>query len=364
MRRVHTAAGGGYDVLIERGLLARCGEVLADAMGARQAALVADDRVLALHGETVRRSLESSGWRASVVTFPAGERSKRLDTFASIVEGIAEAGLSRSDIVVALGGGVAGDMAGFAAACYMRGIRYAQLPTTLLAMIDSSVGGKTAVDLAAGKNLCGAFWQPHVVICDPCALSTLPHEEQICGIGEMIKYGIGFDAELFDELEARGVDLYSSLASGDDEPASRLIERCVAAKAAIVSADERDGGERQKLNLGHTAAHAIERLSDFGISHGRAVAIGLGIVARAAVKRGLLAPDVRDRLESMLSAFGAGDAVRWSAREMADAARSDKKRRGGTMTIVVPTGVGRCELMDIPAGELESFFADGLGGEL
>lgn len=341
-----------YDAVIERGSLRRCGELIASAIPSREVVVISDDMVDALWCGAVHSSLKESGISASKIVFPHGESSKTLDTITAIAEQLGESGLTRSGAVVALGGGVVGDMAGFAAACWLRGVRCVQIPTTLLAMVDSSVGGKTAVNLRSGKNLFGAFHRPSLVIADPDVLASLPDDAMIDGLGEVVKYGLGFDADL---LERASLGSFRSACSDAED----LIARCVAIKARIVEQDEHDDGERQKLNLGHTAAHAIELLSDHAISHGRAVAIGLAIVARACTARGILAPKALTQLERALDRCGLPSECPYSAGDLADAARNDKKRRSATMTIVIPTAEGSCALHEMPAYELESFFADG-----
>ena len=350
MRRISIETGHHYDLLIGSGPLDRCGEEIARVVTPCAAAVVTDDTVDALYGEAVERSLRKAGFSAVRIVFPHGEASKNMGTLSHVLESLAGAGLTRSDLIVALGGGVVGDLAGFAAACYLRGIRFVQIPTSLLAMIDSSVGGKTAVDLAAGKNLAGAFWQPELVLCDTTLLSTLPGCYRLDGLGEMIKYGMGFDAQLLSMMREGG---------WEREPEA-MVARCISIKAAVVAADERDQAERQKLNLGHTAAHAIERCSGLGITHGRAVAIGTALIARACVKRGMLSHEALALLEEALDRCGLESRCAFSAQELAAAAVNDKKRRGDSITLVLPAAAGSCVLRPMPAAELEGFFADGL----
>ena len=265
MNAVQVKASREYDVLIGAGLLDRCGELIAAVHKPCTAAIITDDTVNALYGERVEASLAAAGYKVVRFVFPHGEENKNLMTFAAAQNFLAENRLSRSDLVVALGGGVVGDLAGFVAATYLRGIRFVQLPTTLLAAVDSSVGGKTAVDLPAGKNLCGCFSQPSLVLCDYETLSTLPEETFAEGCAEVVKYGVLADEGFFSALEEKGV-------KGEEEA---VITRCVSIKRDVVCADEFDNGERQKLNLGHTVGHAIEQNSNFSVSHGAAVAMGM-----------------------------------------------------------------------------------------
>jgi len=350
MKTVHVNASREYDVLIGAGLLGRCGELIAAVHKPCTAAIITDDTVNALYGDTVERSLASAGYRVVRFVFPHGEESKNLMTFAAAQNFLAENRLSRTDLVVALGGGVAGDLAGFVAATYLRGIRFVQIPTTLLAAVDSSVGGKTAVDLPAGKNLCGCFSQPSLVICDYETLSTLPEETFADGCAEVVKYGVLADAALFAFLEERGV-------GGKEES---VITNCVSIKRDVVAADEFDHGERQKLNLGHTVGHAIEQRSNFGVSHGSAVAMGMGIIARAAAKRGLCAQEVPQRIEALLEKMHLPVRTAYSAEELLEAAMRDKKIRGGTIELVVPREIGKCELYKIDVADLAAWIQEGL----
>lgn len=343
MKTVHVAAGKPYDVLIERGLLSRAGEVLKAIAGrARTAAILTDDTVDALYGDTVAQSLQQSGFRVCRCAIPHGEKHKTLTEWAGMLAFLAENRLTRTDAIVALGGGVVGDMAGFAAASYLRGISFMQIPTTLLAMVDSSVGGKTGVNLPAGKNLVGAFCQPCAVLCDPETLNTLPAEVFSDGVAESIKYGVLGNEPLFELLS-----------SGDWRARQEhVIETCVAAKAALVQADERDTGCRQLLNLGHTLGHAIEKCSGFDISHGHAVAIGMVYAARIAIGLGVCAPGVETALVSALTRNALPTQAPYSAEQLCAVALSDKKRAGGTLTLVLPEAVGRCTLYPVPVDEL------------
>jgi 3-dehydroquinate synthase len=253
-----------------------------------------------------------------------------METLNAALEFFAASRLTRSDLVVALGGGVTGDLAGFAAAVYQRGVRFAQLPTTLLAAVDSSVGGKTAVNLRAGKNLTGAFHQPEIVVCDTDCLRTLPEAELGNGLAEAIKYGVLCDRALFDRL------------SGGCPPAlmSELIEACVRHKSFYVSKDEKDNGDRRFLNLGHTIGHAAEKCSGFTIPHGRAVAAGMAMIARAGERLGLTEPGTAAEIERALFQNGLPVTADYEATALLAAARSDKKLEGDEITLVVPRRIG------------------------
>ncbi len=342
MNTVHVCASRSYDVKIGAGLLATIGqEVRAVTTGS--VLVVTDETVAPLYLAGVYRSLTAAGLRVFTASVPAGERSKCLEYYVNLLNILAAKNLTRTDAVVALGGGVVGDLAGFAAATYLRGLPLVQVPTTLLAMVDSSVGGKTAIDLPAGKNLVGAFHQPSLVLCDPQALDTLPEATFRDGCAEVIKTAILFDPMLFAHLRERGTDF-------DRE---YVITRCVECKRDVVCADEFDKGERQKLNLGHTIGHAIEKCSDFSVSHGQAVAIGMAMMARA------FYPNPAE-IEDVLRAFGLPTETEFDAQSLANAALSDKKRAGDTLTLVVPRAIGGCTLEKIPVTELQAVIEAGM----
>ncbi len=350
MRTVEIRTAPSYQVHIDSGLLAQCGTFVAEIHDPCLVALVTDSFVDMIYSSVVIRSLEKAGFRVAKFVLPAGEKSKSLETYMRLLSFLAERGITRSDLIVALGGGVVGDLAGFAAATYLRGMDFVQLPTSFLAQVDSSVGGKTAVDLPQGKNLVGAFWQPRLVLCDVKCLTTLSPETLADGLGETIKYGMIADAEILRMLQGSGLS---------DQP-EEVIARCIQIKADVVEADERDNGPRQLLNFGHTVGHAVEKYSRYTMTHGRAVAIGMAVVTRACVKRGLTDRTVLETLESLLRSNGLSDRCTLSAAELAQGALADKKRRGETITLVLPKELGRCVLSPIPTSELEAFFQDGL----
>ena len=344
MRCVEVRAGRPYEVFIGRGLMDAAGGMIVEALGGtRMAAILTDDTVDALYGARVEQALSESGLRTCRFAMPHGEAHKTLATWEKMLAFLSEQGMTRADAVVALGGGVPGDVAGFAAACYQRGVDLVQIPTTLLAMIDSSVGGKTGVDLGGLKNQVGAFHQPRLVLIDPDALSTLPAATLSDGAAEAVKYGVLGDTELFERL-SRG---------GWTEDAEWVIERCVFHKAALVAADELDRGSRQLLNLGHTLGHAIEKCSGFRFSHGQAVAVGMIYAARIARSMGLCGPEVEADIAAALTAGGLPLSAPYGAAELAAAAMADKKRAGGEIPLVLPRAIGRCELRRVPAAELE-----------
>lgn len=349
MKIITVNASQKYDVIIGNGLLKNAGEICAERIGVCKGAIITDSTVDALYSEILESSLKNAGYEITKFVFEAGEKSKNADTLINILEFLAESELTRSDCVFALGGGVVGDMAGFASAVYLRGIHFVQFPTTLLAAVDSSVGGKTGIDLRAGKNLAGAFHQPSLVICDPSLLDTLTPEIFADGCAEVIKYGVINDKPLFDLLNG-----------GIRNNIEQIIAQCVKNKSKIVEADEFDNGTRQLLNLGHTVGHAIEKRSHFEISHGSAVSIGMVIVMRAAIKLGLCKKDRLSLLVDLLKKIKLPVNCSFSASELASVALSDKKRKGNTITLVIPYDIGDSRLLKLPISELESFIEKGL----
>ena len=350
MREVQVNASGSYQVLIGSGLLPQIGPMLRTLVPGSSVVIVTDDTVQALYEVTVRQSLESVGMQTATFVIPHGEQSKCAASYIKLLNFLAEHRLTRSDAIVALGGGVVGDLAGFAAATYLRGIAFAQVPTTLLAAVDSSVGGKTAIDLDTGKNLAGAFWQPCLVLCDYDTLNTLSADIFADGCAEVIKYGVLGDEALFAHLEAHGLDF-------DRET---VITRCVEMKRDIVMEDEFDNGQRQLLNLGHTLGHAVEACSDYQLSHGKAVAIGMASVARAAAFGGICPEDCARRIEAILRQFTLPTRTDVPIGELAQVMMADKKRRSSSIRVVLPERIGVCRLEQIPVASLESFMKAGL----
>ena len=350
IRTIPVRVRPAYDVAVGPGLLSRCGERLAALLGPRRIAVLTDSTVAPLYLDAAAVSLEQSGFCVRSHVFPAGEEHKNLSTLSELLEFLAAEHLTRTDCVAALGGGVVGDMAGFAAAVYLRGIRYVQLPTTLLAAVDSSVGGKTAVDLSAGKNLAGAFCQPAAVLCDTDCLLSLPAAVLADGAAEAIKTGILSDESLFALFED------SSLSADPGE----VIARCVQYKAGVVERDEKEHGERRLLNLGHTVGHAIEKCSGYAIPHGHAVAAGLAVIVRSAERLGWTERPIARRIAACLSKNGLPTGTDFSAESLAEAALSDKKRAGGEITLVIPRAIGRCELKTVPVADLLPIIRAGL----
>lgn len=342
MREVIVRASTEYAILIGRGLLAQAGAEIAKRIRPCKAAVITDTTVEKLYAEQVEKSLAEAGFSTCRFAFPAGEGSKHIGTLSDILEFLAEEEVTRQDIIVALGGGVTGDMAGFAAAVYQRGIRFVQVPTTFLAAVDSSVGGKTAIDLKAGKNMAGAFYQPHLVLCDVDTLDTLPEETFADGIAETLKYGVIGDKDLFEKT-----------ASGEfRRNLEEIIEICVKMKRDIVMEDEFDTGLRQLLNLGHTLGHAIEKKSGFTLTHGHAVAIGMHLIAKAAEEKGLAEAGLAEKIKVALENNNLPVSTVYTAEEITEGVLKDKKRRGGEISFVFPTKIGHCEIVKIPVDEV------------
>ena len=343
MRSVTVKTSATYEVLIGSGLLQKAGEAVKKVISPCKAAIVTDSTVVHLYEETVRQSLTEAGFSVCTFVFPAGEASKNIHTLSHLLEFLAKEEMTRTDLIVALGGGVTGDLAGFGAAVYLRGIPFVQIPTTFLAAIDSSVGGKTAVDLEAGKNLAGAFYQPKLVLCDTDVLQTLPEVVFADGIAEALKYGVLGDTVLFEKIA--GGDFRQDL--------EEIIETCVSMKRDVVEEDEFDTGKRQLLNLGHTFGHAIEQKSHFQMTHGHAVAIGMHLIAKAAEAKGIAEKGTAAAIAKALEQNQLPKETTFSPAEVAEGTLRDKKRRGGTISFVFPKKIGDCEIVKIPVEEVE-----------
>jgi 3-dehydroquinate synthase len=329
-----------YDILLEKGVLKRAGRELKNRLPIRKWMVITDENVNALYGDDVVASLTEAGLPASRLTLPAGEATKSLAMLERTYHAFCAANISRGDGILALGGGVIGDLAGFAAATYLRGIPYVQAPTSLLAQVDSAVGGKVAVDLPEGKNLVGSFYQPRLVLLDPDTLQTLPDRYFSDGMGEVVKYGCIRDAELF-----------RLLASNPGREALKdhiedIIARCIAIKADIVARDEHDTGERMLLNFGHTLGHAIEALQGYaGLSHGEAVAVGMYIICRLAEEKGLTEKGTADELLACLQAHHLPASVHLDRPDrLLGTLGRDKKNIGKTLFVVLLTRIGESRL--------------------
>jgi 3-dehydroquinate synthase len=341
------AATGRYTVLIGDGLASRLGRLLEEhAIGGRRF-IVSNPVVWRFHGETLARAVPG----ATLVQVPDGERHKHLATVARIYEALVRGEADRDATVVAAGGGVIGDMAGFAAATYLRGLRLVHLPTTLLAQVDASIGGKVGVNLAAGKNLVGAFYPPRLVVTDPGLLRTLPRREFRAGMYEVIKYGVACDRALFAQLQ-RDLAAITDQRTGALVP---VIAQCCRIKAAIVSSDEREAGPRRVLNFGHTAGHALETLTGYRrFRHGEAVGWGMLVAAEVAASRGMLsAPDL-DAVRGLIMQLGPLPQVAdVPGSQMIQVMRRDKKVAEGRLHFVLPSGIGSAAIVgDVTAREL------------
>lgn len=345
MHTVTVKASSEYDVLIERGLLKKSGELIREYTSAAHALVITDRTVDSLYSSTVLDSLRSVGIKCEKFVFEDGEEHKSLETVGQILSFAAEHELTRSDIFIALGGGIVGDVTGFASSAYLRGVRFVQLPTTLLAAVDSSVGGKTGVNLPEGKNLAGAFHQPSVVICDPDCFETLSDELFADGAAESIKAGIIADEELFEFFESGDVK-----ANIED-----IVCRCVKMKSDIVALDEFDTGERQKLNLGHTLGHAIEKCGNFEISHGHAVAIGICRACKAAEKLGICG-DISKRVEKVIEKNSLPISTDIPTAELVKVMQRDKKRSNAGINLILPEKIGKCILYKTDIDQLEEIF--------
>ncbi len=350
MTTVHVIASKSYDVLIGSGLLRSLGSYAASIKKVRKVCIVSESNVWPLYGRIAKQSLVDAGLDTVEFVFRAGEQFKNAAVYLDLLYFLADNHITRTDLIVALGGGVVGDMAGFAAATYMRGIPFIQVPTTLLAAVDSSVGGKTAIDLPVGKNLVGAFYQPELVLCDTDCLNTLPEDVFRDGCAEVIKYGVLYDPDLFAHLADKGLDFDREM----------VISRCVELKRDVVAEDEFDTGARMKLNLGHTVGHGVEAQSHFEISHGKGVSIGMAIISRAAAARGVCDNATRDAIVSILEKFALPVSCTYRAESLYRAALSDKKRSGGIVNLIIPERIGFCRIAPTPVEELEAYIEAGL----
>ena len=350
MNRITVSTSNAYDVLIGTDLLSNTGNTIRMLIPQCKVAIISDTNVFPIYGDIITQSLIQAGYSAFHYAFPACECSKNADTYLQILSFLAENSFTRSDLLIALGGGVVGDITGFAAATFLRGINYIQIPTSLLAMVDSSVGGKTAIDLPQGKNLVGAFYQPKLVICDITALSTLPSEIFVDGCAEVIKYAVLFDSGLFTHLSENGLDFDRMY----------VISRCVQWKRDVVCTDEYDKGMRQLLNLGHTLGHSIEALSEYSISHGHAVATGLMLITRCAEQSKLCSKGLCEQIYAILNKFSLTTETQYTPCQLYTHALSDKKRSGGTVNLILPEAIGKCHIHPMNILDFKTFLEAGL----
>jgi 3-dehydroquinate synthase len=345
MRELSVGLGErSYPIFIQQGLLDKIGRELQKKPFAKRYGIVADDNVADLFGERLLESLQKSDIPAEIITFPKGEASKNLATIAELSSTLARMGFDRKDGLLALGGGVTGDITGFLAACYMRSIPYAQVPTTLLAQVDSSVGGKTGVDIPEGKNLVGAFYQPKAVFIDSQVLQDLPQSELLNGLAEVIKYGIIYDRDFFSFLEMSCKNILAL----DLQVLEDVIARCCKIKAAVVETDEKESDLRRILNFGHTIGHAVEAVSGYRLAHGSAVAMGMAAAAELAVLKGILNPREKERMVNLLQEFGLPVAIpeEYDRKRIQELLLADKKTIGGRVFFVLPTTIGKVIITD------------------
>ncbi len=341
-----------YPIIIREGLLSEVGNELKLRQVGKRYIIIADDRVAGLFGQQVIDSMEQSGLSVELLTFPHGEANKNLQTITELTSSLARLGVDRQDVLVALGGGVTGDITGFVAAIYMRGIAFIQIPTTLLAQVDSSVGGKTGVDIPEGKNLVGCFYQPKCVLIDPTVLQQLPSGELLNGLAEVIKYGVIYDSDFFNFL----VTNQKAILEQDIAIIEAVIAHCCTIKAEVVAADEREADLRRILNYGHTLGHAVEAASDFTIAHGSAVAIGMVAVNKIAVAKALLGAERAEKVHDLLVAYGLPVTVpaELDRSQMKGFLLTDKKTVGGKPFFVLPTQIGKVLITD----DVEEDFID------
>jgi 3-dehydroquinate synthase len=334
-----------YQVLVGHGLLAEAGARIQPFLKQPRTVIVSDDTVAPLHAPALVASLAAAGVASEVLTIPAGEESKSFAELERLCDRLLERELDRGDVLIALGGGVVGDLVGFAAAILKRGVDFIQVPTTLLAQVDSSVGGKTAIDTARGKNLIGAFWQPRLVLCDLDVLSTLPDREMRAGYAEVIKYGLLGDLDFFEQLEREG----GKVLARDPVALEAAVARSVQMKAEIVSEDEREAGRRALLNLGHTFGHALEAETGFGeaLLHGEGVALGSAIAFRFSAAQGLCSPAHAARAEAAIAAVGLPVRLDQTPGHPFNVDRllghmaQDKKAEGGSLVFVLARSLGQ-----------------------
>lgn len=342
MKTINVRTSRPYDVIIERGSLKKSGELISQVINSKKTVIITDDTVSSLYADTLVQSLEKNGITASVFVFQHGEQSKNLTTLGKIYDFLCEKRITRSDFLIALGGGVVGDITGFASASFLRGIEFVQIPTTLLAQVDSSVGGKTAIDIAGGKNLVGAFKQPALVICDSDTLRTLPQSELSCGMAEVIKYGMIRNEQLFELLEKHDI-------SNIDEIMDDIVYICIDIKRDVVENDEYDRGERMILNFGHTLGHAIEGWHNYtDYTHGMGVAVGMCMITER-----LCDNTVAERLKNCIKSYGLPTTTEAEIGELLPYCSTDKKCEADSISYIVCNKIGTAEIRKVTVAEFE-----------
>ena len=350
MNKITVKASQSYDVIIGSGILQDADRYIPDVLKSRRTVIVSDDNVYPLYGEKLKNTLDTAGFEVYEFVFPHSEQSKSHETLLNLYGFLAASNITRSDSIIALGGGVTGDLAGFAAASFLRGIDYVQIPTSLLAQIDSSVGGKTAVDIPAGKNLVGAFKQPRLVLADTDTLSTLPEAFFDDGMGEAVKYGMIWSEKLFELIAAGNIK----------EHLEEMIVECVDIKREVVETDEFDKGLRMILNFGHTLGHSIEKTQNFcGLSHGKAVAAGMYLITRAAEKHGIIADNISDRLKACLDVNRLPSSVDITPETLFANSVNDKKRFSDDINIIICKTIGKADIVKMPVSEYRKLITEG-----
>ncbi len=341
------AQSAQYDILIEKGILRRCAQYITPIVRGKRLMVITDTNVAPLYLSTVLSAFENTDFIVSTHIFKAGEQNKNLSTVEKIYDALLENDFTRKDCIIALGGGVCGDISGFAAATYMRGIDFIQIPTTLLSQVDSSVGGKTGVDTAYGKNLVGAFYQPKLVLIDPDTLDTLTDHYFIDGMGEVVKYGCIESAELFEFLENNDVK----------ENIEHVILECLKIKADVVAKDEKESSLRMILNFGHTAGHSIEKLSDFSLSHGECVAKGMVLITQASEKLGMTQKGTSERIASLCQKLNLNTEIPFSIEDIAENAKNDKKGSDDKINLVLIEKIGNSLIHTINKNDFAQFLS-------
>ena len=335
-----------YDILIGRNIFDSCGDIIASYFSPRKAVIVTDETVFELYGKSLSDNLKKRKFNVEIFKIKPGEQSKNIDNLTLLYDFLNNFGITRNDFIIALGGGVVGDLAGFAAASFLRGISIVQIPTTLLAQVDSSVGGKTAINFGGGKNLVGAFYNPSLVICDADFLKTLRFSTFCDGMAEVLKYAVSFSASLFEKIQDSKID----------DILEEIILQCIILKKNIVEIDENDFRERMKLNFGHTIAHAIEKYNKYeNITHGQAVSIGMVYILRQGEKFGLTKKGEAQKLINVLKKFRLPVEINIPHNDIFMNSLLDKKRRGNKMTVVVSPEIGQAHLLDLTLDEYKNF---------
>ncbi len=348
MRKICVETDNPYEIIVQRGVFEHCSEIISAFFDSRNTVIVTDETVYRIYGKILEDKLLNEGFKVGVFILKDGEQSKNLDNLSLLYEFLSKSQITRDDFIIALGGGVVGDLAGFAAASFLRGISFIQIPTTLVAQVDSSIGGKTAINIKSGKNLVGAFHQPSLVICDPDLLSTLSPKTFCDGMGEVIKYAVAFSELLFIKLSK--TNIYDIL--------EEVIFECILCKKNIVENDERDLDNRMKLNLGHTVGHAIEKYNNYkNITHGQAVSIGMVYIMQQGEKLGITRKNETEKLKRLLEKFNLPTTADISHENIFYNSLSDKKRRGNNITIVIVSEIGKSHLLTLNLDEYKNFLS-------